>query len=506
LIQHQVAVPGSSDQSQVLVLVHAIEVELSSRVKAAFSEVVADFERIVNLNVILAWSFCGFAIVVALVHWLVVSVDTKKVLREYATMHSLLLRLPPFAFAGNEAITSHFLDLASRHGAGEAEFKTAPQAVFERDSQGYVLMSDDGVIERASPAMTDLFLMERSMLIGQRVNTLFSGDGKGNQRLFELLNRMRADPTATSGELEVTGIRTDGGVIPLGVTVIVVARDGGRVSSFGLVMRSVAGLRETQESAMALKQSNAKLQSDLCPVELFAKLPKGVRTVEAKTCALCACQITQLGSMARSSTPGTFMFTLQRVYEAVDQASASYPSLSRVRTLGDEFLFASGSFGIAQDAASYPAVESLHFAQQAVARIQTLNVSLDIEFAVKSALHVCGPVIAGLFGRKPAFDVVGDGLDVLPQLLEVCPDSVILLTKAANDEIPAARATVGITQSDIYLDGVGELFQADGRQSQSWNQRSIHDEWAGDSVGSSEPVEFHPPNLDSLLSGGDFGF
>ena len=152
----------------------------------------------------------------------------------------------------------------------------------------------------------------------------------------------------------------------------------------------------------------------------------------------------------------------------------------------------------------HSATDSFQFATQVLNGLQPLNMTLDVELEAKIAIHIAGPVVVGLFGKRSAFDIVGTGLEVLPQILAICPKNAIMLTKTAKESIPTSAATAGITLSNVVLDGVEDLFEA-GRRSgasagESWrSQRSIRD-------GLHDESGWAPPSLGDLLGGGGVGF
>jgi hypothetical protein len=496
---------GQLAAPEVLVLVHAIAFTLDARVRESILDVGEGFDAALRGAFVTTWACFAAVALLAAIQFVVQRSDVQKVRREYETMRALLLRLPPFPFASNEAIMSHFLEFAGRD-RGFDSYTTAPQVVFERDRHAFLVLNSEWMIESASPVTTELFDLQPSLLIGQSLKALVREGVPENTRLYNTLEMLRGDANAQSGELEIFGTRDDQAVVPLGVVAIALARGSGRVSNFGLIMRSIAVLKSSEAAAQSLKRSNDSLVQRLFPAGLMVKLPRGVRTLEVKRASMCSIQVTQLASLALAQTAAGFLGAYQHVCEAVDQASSVFPQQTRVRTVGDDFLFAAGLF-LGDGAQLFPATDSLHLGLQILGRLQNLNMTLDQEFAGKVAIHLCGPVLVGLFGRRAVFDVVGEGLEALPRMLAACPVDTILLTKSASDAISAARAVAGIVPSELSVDGLEDLFQVARRgrgfaEPGQWKQKSIHDSFV--SGKSAEDPGYEAPSLNVLLEGGDF--
>jgi PAS domain-containing protein len=464
MIQQVVVKPGRRPGDALLVI-HALAFVLDARVRENVQAIDEDFQGVLQDSSVETWSCAGVVIVLAIFQALIQLSDAKAMLREEDVVRSLLLRIPPFAFAHNEAILARFLKLAGRDRTIDS-FTTGPQVVFERDLHGFLVLSDDGTIERANAMAIDLFEVQPAAVIGRSVQLVLPERLESNGRLYVEMEQVRADPTAPSPELEVMGLRDDGTLVPLGVVVVRIGRDVGRVSGFGLILRSLSTIKETAASSALLKRANDALADSLFPPALLARLRGRVCSLDVNRASFCACRVVRLSEMALTTPAALFMTILQRVHESIDQAAALFPDQTRIQSISGDFLFASSLF-LAGSSVVSPTADAFHLGLQIIGRMPPLGVSLDVEFRAQVAVHVCEPVTAGLFGLRRSFDVVGDGMSVLPQVLAVCPANTVLLTKAAYEAIPAGRADAGIVPAGIVVDGVGELFRAGAKSAES---------------------------------------
>ncbi len=123
------------------------------------------------------------------------------------------------------------------------------QSVLERMADGFVTISEEGIILSANAAMEKMFGYSEQEIVGKNVNVLMPDAYASNHdAIISRLRKFGVKGMAGKSGREVEGKKSDGTIFPLSVTVSQMYIDGRR--KFNGVVRDVTDVKQAQAEAL----------------------------------------------------------------------------------------------------------------------------------------------------------------------------------------------------------------------------------------------------------------
>lgn len=110
------------------------------------------------------------------------------------------------------------------------------------------------------------------------------------------------------------------------------------------------------------------------------------------------------------------MMTLNLLFKKLDEAMGMYPSMTKIKCIGDCYMAASGIFcEISQP--SENAKDVVSFGLDSIQCIKDLDRELGEELQIRVGVNSGGPIVAGVLGiGKPTFEILGPAINMAQQM------------------------------------------------------------------------------------------
>jgi len=133
---------------------------------------------------------------------------------------------------------------------------------------------------------------------------------------------------------------------------------------------------------------------------------------------------------AMHHTPEEIVSLLDCIFSEFDKISGRY-GLEKIKTIGDAYMLCGGLEGDARNGA----VASGKFARDALAYMNSLRQSENLDIDIRIGFHT-GPVVAGVIGQsKYSYDIWGDAVNIAARLQQTAHPNTILLSEETQDLI-----------------------------------------------------------------------
>jgi class 3 adenylate cyclase len=130
--------------------------------------------------------------------------------------------------------------------------------------------------------------------------------------------------------------------------------------------------------------------------------------------------IQKFSAYAANLTPQEIMGNLSLIFGGFDGLLPNYPLITKIKLIGDVYMCAAGLFAPNEPPAAH-AEQMVRFALEALHALDSTNVQLGANLAVRIGVNTGGPIIAGVLGTdKPVFDIIGDPINIAARLQSTC--------------------------------------------------------------------------------------
>jgi PAS domain S-box-containing protein len=364
----------------------------------------------------------------------------------YDVLLVLLKRVSPVHILACEPLEAYLLNKSTgKRRAG----LTADERIIDSSADCIVCMSPSGVIDMINPAVTHAFGYTPEQLLGQCLVSLLAADQA--DRVAAQMKLMADRQAAATFEGHSACVTDDDAEVPCSLVLMAIF-DGDEVGSFVAIFKDESAvLRQQRDAELAKKQSETLLYQIL-PRDIVARLNACEKDISFSipSATIIFIDIVKFSEYAADLTPQEIMGNLSLIFCGFDEALVQYPMLIKIKLIGDVYMAAGGLFN--PDSPPHTHAEQvLRFAIDALSVIDEVNVRLTAALAVRIGVNTGGPVLAGVLGTdKPAFDIIGDPINIAARLQSTDQPSRIQISEDT-------QALVANMEFSIELRGETEL-------------------------------------------------
>jgi class 3 adenylate cyclase len=119
-----------------------------------------------------------------------------------------------------------------------------------------------------------------------------------------------------------------------------------------------------------------------------------------------------------SSQADKVMMTLNNMFKRFDANCNSYPTMTRIKCIGDCYMAAGGVFDQVNQPAEH-AKEVVSFGLNCLESMGEMNAELGEKLQIRVGVNTGGPIVAGVLGGgvgKPTFEILGPAINMAQQM------------------------------------------------------------------------------------------
>jgi class 3 adenylate cyclase/PAS domain-containing protein len=112
------------------------------------------------------------------------------------------------------------------------------------------------------------------------------------------------------------------------------------------------------------------------------------------------------------------MMTLNNMFKRFDANCNNYPSMTRIKCIGDCYMAAGGVFDEVNQPAEH-AKQSVSFGLDCLDSMEEMNTELGEKLQIRVGINTGGPIVAGVLGGgvgKPTFEILGPPINMAQQM------------------------------------------------------------------------------------------
>jgi len=157
-----------------------------------------------------------------------------------------------------------------------------------------------------------------------------------------------------------------------------------------------------------------QLLSAILPAKIVSRVQQGEKNISftVECASIMFVDIVEFTPWCASNTASRVMFVLNSIFREFDAALAQFPTLTKIKCIGDCYMAAGGIFSEINQPIQH-AKESIEFGLKIIEVITQINESLNENLRVRIGINTGGPIVAGVLGsEKPAFDILGPPINM----------------------------------------------------------------------------------------------
>ncbi|OHT00620.1 hypothetical protein TRFO_32685 [Tritrichomonas foetus] len=328
----------------------------------------------------------------------------------------LIRRLPPFKMITNHKLVNYIL---KKQNYNEEEEMTVTQNIMYHSNDMIFYLATDGIIEGINRAVTEHLSYTSDQLIGQHIAYLVSKDDQQDVKNYVTTLLNRTDDTNLQAQVICVTATTQ----EVHCSLTMFLEESLQYSNKHLVFifQNITEEIEQKNFAKEMKQRSERLLYNILPktlVDLFVQGKSNV-SMRVPSCSVMFINIARFSDISRNLSPQQIVTLLTTISNRFDEEIQKHPLLTKVKTLGDIYMCASGLFA-EQVKPQEHADEIVKYAFNVQMIIDDINLKLNMNLMLRIGIDSGGPVIAGIVSEKLQFDIIGYTVKFASYLEETC--------------------------------------------------------------------------------------
>jgi len=166
------------------------------------------------------------------------------------------------------------------------------------------------------------------------------------------------------------------------------------------------------------RAKSEKMLHSILPPAFVSSLQSGQKNIGflVQSATVLFIDIVSFTPWCASLTAQQVMSTLNMLFRNLDSLIAQYPTMTKVKCIGDCYMAAGGIFSDSTNP-SVHAKECVEFSLDAINSIERINKENNLKLQIRIGIHTGGPVVAGVIGtKKPTFEILGPSISMAQQM------------------------------------------------------------------------------------------
>jgi PAS domain S-box-containing protein len=364
----------------------------------------------------------------------------------------LLGRCPPAGIVAHQELLNYLLNQET----ADKVSMTTTQSIIHNSKNAIVCISRLGIIDSVNLGVTQMFGFATEQLLGQSFMVMVATEKRMEvQNRLEMMRRHEC-PRQCKERYELLK-NTDDSLTCMLTFLGMTGSDSRTIESFVVIIDDISVLLQQQNEAEYAKRQSEKLLYEILPRDIVNRINQGEKdiTFVVPSGTILFIDIQKFSAYAATLTPHEIMGNLSLIFGAFDDLLPKYPLITKIKLIGDAYMCGAGLFNTGEDPRHH-AEETIRFALEALMALEELNVKLTASLSLRIGVNTGGPIIAGVLGTdKPAFDVIGDPINIAARLQSTCPAGRVQISEDTYNLVKDGDFRIE-PRGDVFLKGKGK--------------------------------------------------
>ena len=322
----------------------------------------------------------------------------------------LLLHAQPKVLASTpkivQVLNGSFKKSSSDNGTRSTKFY---EAILDELPDAIVVANEKSTITKFNRSATRIFGNQIVDEIMNKQMTDFLSSSYFGGNVNDLLNAQPQKPiteTITHSQAET------GSMINIEATSMIINE------GLTVVFRDITQTIRYNTLIQEEKQKSDKLLGSILPASLVPRVQAGEKNISfaVQSATIVFMDIVSFTPWCGSLPAEKVMATLNLLFMKNDNLVAKYPTMTKIKCIGDCYMAAGGVFAEVNQPAVH-AKEVVNFGLDALDAISDLNKELNETLRIRVGINTGGPIVAGVLGiGKPTFEILGPAINMAQQM------------------------------------------------------------------------------------------
>ncbi|OHS93579.1 hypothetical protein TRFO_40170 [Tritrichomonas foetus] len=220
-----------------------------------------------------------------------------------------------------------------------------------------------------------------------------------------------------------------------------------------LIFRDIGDERRQQMLIELETEKHMSIVYQILPHQIAERLLTEQKSISMTVdlVAISFCDIVSFTPWCGSQTPEGVVNTLNVMFNLFDESCNQYPTMTKIKCIGDCYMSASGIF--TPDAPpEVLGTEMVCFCLDMITGIGEVNRQLGTSLQIRVGTAIGGPISAGVMGiHKPVFDIWGDAVNEANGLESSGVPMKVHINKLMYDSIQKDKFIIEKRETGTYL-------------------------------------------------------
>ncbi|EAX90243.1 Adenylate and Guanylate cyclase catalytic domain containing protein [Trichomonas vaginalis G3] len=363
-------------------------------------------------------------------------------------------RIFPRAIVATPEIMEFFK--SSKKSSKEENMSISKSIVMDA-SECIIITNQSAIVEIINSSVTANLNMTPDQMLGQHIANFVSS--KDQQRLNQQIDLMMSGQGSSFWQDHIELVNETAEVIPFAITMIGMKdkEESSEINSIVFILTNETEEKKKLEEAEIAKAKSEKLLYQILPKDIVIRLNRGETDISftINSATIFFIDIVKFSNYASTLTPTEIMTNLSLVFATFDKIVAQYPTITKIKLIGDVYMAAAGLFNDNPEDTKH-AEEAVRCCIQCQKAMEEINMKLNASLEIRIGVNSGGPLIGGVLGSdKPTFDIIGDPINVAARLQSTDIPGNVQISAGTKELIENLDFEIE-ERGEIYLKGKGK--------------------------------------------------
>ena len=406
-------------------------------------------------------------IVVSLFEVIFATIVRSELIENYEVLMIFFQHISPANIVSSKEILNYFLNQSK---SGERESMSTAKSIVYNSSEAIIITSQTLVVESLNQSVTSSLGFTPDQMLGQQITNFMSEEQatKMNQDIQSTIE----NKSSAAIDDHINLISDNSEQIPFHVTVIPMKGDSDDIQSFVFILNNETEIIKKQKEAEEAKAKSEKLLYQILPKDIVFRLNRGEKDISFTIphATIFFIDVVKFSEYSASLTPSEIMSNLSCLFDSFDKNVAQYPSITKIKLIGDVYMAAAGLFADEDTPPQTHAADSINCCFACLKSLEEINVKLSSSLEVRIGVNTGGPLIGGVLGtEKPTFDIIGDPINIASRLQSTDVPGKVQISQGTKEVVEGLDFVLE-ERGEVFLKGKGKqmtYFVSPGNATQS---------------------------------------